>query len=89
MTVSAAGNFESFIGSLWQWCNRWSIHWWQLALCVPTNALTLMAGWQEGHLAYKKPSISLMKQLEEEDLQREPADPGLCGKWPLNRSSTR
>jgi len=33
-------------------------HWLGLVLCVPFNVLTLMAGWQKGHLAHKKPCSS-------------------------------
>ena len=34
-------------------------HWLGLELCVPFTALTLMAGWQEGHPARKSP-VSLI-----------------------------
>jgi len=47
-------------------------HWLGSVLCVSFCALTLMVGWQEGHVAHKKP-VSLTprtfvkEQLEEEN----------------------
>jgi len=48
-------------------------HWLELVQCVPFSALTLMAGWQEGHPArYTNPRGSVLEQVEEED----PGSPG-------------
>jgi len=46
-------------------------HWLGLVLCVPFSALTLIAGWQEGHPARKNPHStnprgSLLEQVEKD-----------------------
>jgi len=49
-----------------------------LRLFVPFSALTLMVGWQEGHLASIAlliPRSSVLEQVEEEDPQAEEVDP--------------
>jgi len=53
-------------------------HWLRLLLFAPFTALTLMVGWQEGHLASIAlliPRSSVLEQLEEEDPQVEEEDP--------------
>ena len=65
-------------------------HWLGSVICVPFSALTLMVGWQEGHLAIKIPHCTNPKRLSSGTDGGEPEGNQLIlvhvEKRPLNES---